>query len=140
MSEHEAQTGAEIPTQPQPGEPDGTDDAEDDAAEEGEEPEDSRSQGERIAALVEEEAARVEAEEAQPLTVRNAPPPDPYTRTCPTCEGYGQTLTGSIVDGQEFRDCVDCRARGWQERLERSADDPPAEDHVGPREDSWNWG
>lgn len=65
--------------------------------------------GERLAAMVEREAAEAEAPEPA------APPHDPHTATCPDCQGFGQTQTGSRVEGQEFRECPGCTGRGWIE-------------------------
>ena len=119
--------------------PDTVDDPDDDENEDEEAHEDARTQGQRIAAMVEDEAERVEQEEATPLTVQSAPPPDPYTRTCPTCEGYGQTLTGSIVDTQEFRECVDCHGKGWQERLEPEPQPGVSPPLIPESRDAWRW-
>jgi hypothetical protein len=100
---------------------------------------DPREVGERIAAMVEDEAQRAEQETGHAETGPRVPPADPYTRTCPTCQGFGVTQTGSIVDGQEFRDCVDCRARGWQERLEREPQPQTNGEQEPQAADSWRW-
>lgn len=95
--------------------------------------------GERIRAHLEAEATHIEQEEALPEKPLRAPPVDPFTRQCPTCQGFGQTQTGSLVDGQEFRECVTCGGRGWQERLEQT---PLADGAPGQTEHDdggWSW-
>lgn len=49
-----------------------------------------------------------------------APVGNPNYRTCSTCRGWGQVLTGSIRSGNEVTDCPDCRGRGYVERLDSS--------------------
>lgn len=50
-------------------------------------------------------------------------PPGPQPQThewfvaCPTCEGFGQVLTGSLREGQQSRDCPQCKGRGYLEAL-----------------------
>ena len=38
---------------------------------------------------------------------------DPQAHACETCDGKGQTLTGSRVPNQETRTCPTCMGRGW---------------------------
>lgn len=38
-------------------------------------------------------------------------------RRCPTCNGHGAVLTGSVADGQQTADCPRCGQRGYLERL-----------------------
>lgn len=39
---------------------------------------------------------------------------DPNTRTCQTCNGWGEVETGSRVQGQSLLACTDCGGKGWQ--------------------------
>lgn len=39
--------------------------------------------------------------------------PDNYSRECDSCNGLGQTATGSKVFGQEHLTCVPCKGMGW---------------------------
>jgi len=44
------------------------------------------------------------------------PPPlvqAPDARTCPTCDGWGQVLTGSKVHPMNVAKCLECNGRGW---------------------------
>ena len=97
-------------------------------------------QGERIREMVEAEAERAESDETEPEEVPPIMQHDPHTRTCPTCAGFGVTLTGSLVDGQETRECIDCGARGWQEKLQRATGQPLTGDAVDPNAEAWAWG
>ena len=40
--------------------------------------------------------------------------PDEYSRACETCNGLGQVLTGSRVQGQEALQCIACKGLGWK--------------------------
>lgn len=56
--------------------------------------------------------------------VVDEPPFDPHTYRCPTCDGHGQTRTGSRQTGKEaVRECVDCNGSGYRHR---GTDEPPA--------------
>lgn len=44
------------------------------------------------------------------------PPPliqAPDARVCPTCDGWGQVLTGSKVHPFNVAKCIECQGRGW---------------------------
>lgn len=77
----------------------------------------------------EEEAealARAAAEDEEPRR-------DPHTRTCETCNGYGQTLTGSRVEAFATRQCPTCQGLGYVEILpEPPPPPPPAPPEAGP--------
>ena len=125
------------PPEEPPDEDADTDEAEDEREDE---PEDAYALGERLAAMVDAEEARAEAPEATEPEASQVMQHDPYTRSCPTCAGFGVTLTGSIVDGQETRDCPDCRARGWQEKLEQTTLRPVEGEAPHPDAEAWTWG
>lgn len=38
---------------------------------------------------------------------------DRYSRQCDTCEGLGEVLTGSQVQGQTTLPCIACNGKGW---------------------------
>lgn len=38
---------------------------------------------------------------------------DPEARTCPRCDGWGETLTGSKVNTKNTVRCRECQGRGW---------------------------
>ena len=40
-------------------------------------------------------------------------PKDSYSKSCPTCDGWGFTDSGSRVAGQQKLTCYDCAGRGW---------------------------
>ena len=97
--------------------------------------------GERLAAMVEAEATVAEAEpEPEPGPLRM--PHDPHTATCPDCQGFGETLTGSMVDGQETRTCVGCDGRGWVEipySADSAADGELRPIRRDPATRAWTW-
>jgi hypothetical protein len=39
--------------------------------------------------------------------------PDPDVRNCERCNGYGRTLTGSLVEGNQTRMCERCNGAGF---------------------------
>ena len=39
--------------------------------------------------------------------------PDEYSRTCDRCNGLGEVLTGSKVQGQQALTCMFCKGMGW---------------------------
>jgi hypothetical protein len=43
------------------------------------------------------------------------PAHDPHTEQCPSCHGMGVTATGSQVEGQSMRTCVNCDGLGYRE-------------------------
>jgi len=49
------------------------------------------------------------------------PGPEPrghdYFKTCETCAGFGQVLTGSLREGRNARDCPACGGNGYLEAL-----------------------
>lgn len=49
------------------------------------------------------------------------PGPEPrgheYFKTCDTCSGFGQVLTGSLREGRNARDCPACGGNGYLEAL-----------------------
>lgn len=88
-----------------------------------------REKGARIAAMVEEEATAAETE-IEPETVEDTfgmpcpicggnidlpdvPPQDSKRQKCPTCHGFGMTVTGSLVPEKQIDSCSDCQGRGW---------------------------
>lgn len=52
-----------------------------------------------------------------------------YFKSCETCLGFGQVLTGSLREGQNVRDCPECRGRGYLEAI-NEAGAPLAESAV----------
>lgn len=59
-----------------------------------------------------------EEQEAFARAILNEPieppfPQDPDTSECPTCEGWGQTKTGSKVAGQNVAKCARCNGHGF---------------------------
>lgn len=89
-----------------------------------------RDRGEKIAAMVEAEAAAVEAEEAAEkeaapdgmpcpvcggvIALPDVPPQDPNKETCPDCHGFGMTVTGSLVPERQIDQCSTCNGNGWR--------------------------
>lgn len=49
----------------------------------------------------------------QHVDMPEAPPRDPDIDTCPNCNGWGQVVTGSRVDGHVWRNCSRCDGQGW---------------------------
>lgn len=49
----------------------------------------------------------------QHVDMPEAPPRDPDIDTCPNCNGWGQVVTGSRVDGHVWRNCSRCEGQGW---------------------------
>lgn len=45
-----------------------------------------------------------------------APPLDPNVQRCPDCQGWGNVLTGSRVDGHVWRDCPTCNGNGYVDK------------------------
>lgn len=43
------------------------------------------------------------------------PPRDPNTEQCETCRGWGVTRTGSMVEQEATRACVDCEGKGYRD-------------------------
>lgn len=62
-------------------------------------------------------------------------PEDPDNERCPTCTGHGKVLTGSHVEGHEFRDCPSCLGNGYTGR--RSAYAPPTNGNTAAVAPSW---
>lgn len=50
---------------------------------------------------------------------------DPHSSACPTCEGRGQTLTGSLVPEHETRTCPTCMGTGYRATNSAPANGPP---------------
>lgn len=50
-----------------------------------------------------------------------------FFKPCPTCNGYGQLMTGSLSEQYAAIECVDCGSRGY---LERMVDFTPASELV----------
>lgn len=48
------------------------------------------------------------------------PRPHAWFKTCPTCVGFGQVLTGSLSPGSEAVACPDCAGRGYLEAVDPS--------------------
>lgn len=44
---------------------------------------------------------------------------DDEAETCDRCTGFGETVTGSHVPGQETRPCTKCGAKGWTSAQDR---------------------
>lgn len=73
--------------------------------------------GERIRATVERESVADDApDDEPPAMVPESPPLDPFATTCPTCDGFGETITGSRRESELTRVCVSCSGKGWVER------------------------
>lgn len=45
---------------------------------------------------------------------------DPEAELCTRCNGYGSTLTGSLVPGNDTKPCGACTAKGWTNPQERA--------------------
>lgn len=43
------------------------------------------------------------------------PPLDAFSHKCDKCDGWGQVMTGSRVDGHVWRDCKECQGSGFVE-------------------------
>jgi hypothetical protein len=43
----------------------------------------------------------------------NVSEPDPYSRRCDACEGWGRVLSGSRLNQQKTLLCLPCHGRGW---------------------------
>lgn len=100
--------------------------------------------GARLRELADRSEAEAEAEPERPTH----PPMDPHTETCPTCDGFGETVTGSRLDAEFTRQCDDCRGKGWRLRpMEPSplptpvaAPEPTPEAAPEPAATSWGGG
>lgn len=79
-------------------------------------------------------------------------PPDPYSKPCPTCDGWGMLRTPSHVNGQQALPCPDCGSKGWipegtkrgpltvvQTGVTTSAEGAPALEQP-PAQDPWGRG
>lgn len=89
-----------------------------------------QEKGERIAAMVDAEEARVLAAEAAEtedettvfpcpvcggdIALPNAPKQDPNKVRCNACDGWGMTATGSMAPDMQVAPCTVCDGRGWQ--------------------------
>lgn len=96
-------------------------------------PETLRERGQRIAEMVEAEATVAEAETETetdedasglpcPLCGGNidlpdVPPQDSNKERCNTCNGFGMTVTGSLVPEMQIDQCSDCQGRGWVNKV-----------------------
>jgi hypothetical protein len=105
---------------------------------------DAASVGERIRETAERESLPDDEPEAESVTAApSMPPHDPYTETCPTCDGFGETFTGSRVDEYFTRTCVTCRGMGFVDAtppqppypIPRAESEPDTEPSSGP----WTW-
>jgi hypothetical protein len=43
----------------------------------------------------------------------NVSEPDPYSRRCDACQGWGRVLSGSRLNQQKTLQCLPCHGRGW---------------------------
>ena len=61
--------------------------------------------------------ASPEVKAAVLLSVGEEPPsvsePDPYSRRCDACKGWGRVLSGSRLNQQKTLQCIPCNGRGW---------------------------
>ena len=94
------------------------------AQEDGEEDEDEEEENEE-----EEERAGV----VPVASGDDEPRRDPHTETCPTCNGWGETLTGSRVQAFATRTCPACQGMGYIEIQPEPAPAPsPPAAETGP--------
>jgi hypothetical protein len=86
--------------------------------------------------LDDDEVEAVESEDSHAIPAADdddEPRRDPHTLTCGTCNGYGQTLTGSRVQAFSTRTCPDCQGMGYVELLREPEPEPqPAAPEAGP--------
>ena len=59
------------------------------------------------------EAVQLAAGQAPDANYREAD----YAETCPTCDGWGQVLSGSKTDTQRLIPCRPCEGKGWKAKL-----------------------
>jgi hypothetical protein len=75
-----------------------------------------------------------------PIEFPETPPADAFAHRCPDCDGWGQVLTGSRVDGHVWRDCKGCQGQGFKE--ENDAPTVLQKSHAAPTPEApgatWN--
>lgn len=97
--------------------------------------------GRKISEMVDDEEARVLAEEAAEaeehsagfpcpvcgnnIELPNVPEQDPDTERCDVCKGWGMTATGSFLPDFAVAPCSKCQGRGWNQKQIQWV--PPAE-------------